>query len=218
MMTREKGIQKLFLTTTMAVTLVACEPEVSVKVSTSDILEVATSGAPQMLEFDASIENSMVTIDDEKRAEVSAIVRVIEKHFEGVEVDVTWGDDEFEIEIEGELELTVKDPSTTNPWYFSVQPTDSGGYLFRQQQSVYWRSFRDDLKVISFFAEPDDFLPVNIRLKNNGGALVVGGAILDGKPLSGYERITLNGDRINLNFDGDHWEDAPVAFLLTEVL
>lgn len=206
-------MKKLSLAAISALALAACKPDVDVKISTEDLVEVATNEAPKMIEFDARIEDKFTTIDDEKRAEVEAISAIIEKYFDEVEVDVTYGGTGFEIEVEGELELLSTGSSDKAPWYFSVIDAGEGQYYVSQRKSVIWDAFANELKGVSFMAKPDDFLPVNLKIKNDGGELLVGGAILDGEFLSGFARVALNGSRINLNFDGDHWEKAPASFL-----
>ena len=209
-------MKKMCLVVLSTLSLTACKPDVDVKLSTEDLIEVANTGASQLVSFDARIEEKYTTIDDEKRAEVKAISQIIETYFEDSEVDVTYGSSGFEIEIEGELELVSNGSSVKAPWYFSVSKGEDGQHLVSQKRSAVWDAFARELKGVSFMAAPKEFLPVNIKLKNEGGALYVGGAVLDGEFLPGFAEIALDGSRVNLNFDGDHWENAPAAFLFKE--
>ena len=192
-------MKKLSLIAISTLTLAGCKPDVDVKISTEDLVEVAMNEASKMISFDARIENKYTTVDDEKKAEV--------------EVDVSYGGTGFEIEIEGELELVSTGSSNKAPWYFSVIDAGAGEYYVSQRQSIIWDAFANDLSEVSFMAKPDKFLPVNLKIKNDGGELLVGGAILDGEFLSGFARVALDGSRVNLNFYGDHWEKAPASFL-----
>ena len=196
--------------------LIACKPDVDVKMSTADILEVASTSQSTMIKFDARIENKYVEIDNKKRAEIEAIVDVIKAYFHKAEVDVYYGGSGYKIEIEGELEMTKNPPNSKNPWYFQVLSTDNQLHEIRQKKTSTWESFAAELNKITYYSKPDDFLPINIKLKNNGGEIVVGGAVLNGERLSGFEKIFLNGNTIGLSFDGDHWEKAPAAFLFVE--
>lgn len=196
--------------------LVACKPDVDVKLSTSDLVQVASTEQSMMVEFDARIEDKYTKVDDEKKTEVEAIARIIKQYFEGAEVDVSYGGSGFEIEIEGELELVSTGSSTRSPWYFQVLDFGEGEYLVQQRKSDIWNKFEDELKAVSFMAKPDSFLPLNIKLKNDGGTILVGGAILDGEYLTGFERVKLTGSRVNLSFEGDHWKKAAAAFLFIE--
>jgi len=216
-MIRYKGNEmKKAIALLSAVVVAACQPEVEVKISTSDIMDVANSNTTEMLQFEASIVDKFTTMDDDKKNEVKAIAAVIEKYFTDSEVDINIGSKGFEIEVEGELELTAGDDSNMNPWYFSVQKQSEGSYLVAQEKSVTWDAFSNDLKEISFMAAPKNYLPARIKLKNDGGSLTVGGAILEGTMLSGYSMTELNGDRVNLTFEGDHWKSAPLGFLYRE--
>lgn len=196
--------------------LAACKPDVEVELSTDAVMQVAKSQVSQMIDFEATIEERYTTVDDEKKAQVSAIARAIESYFHDVDVEVSYVSDGFEIEVEGELELVSQGSSQINPWYFSVNIVDEGQYYVSLQKSVTWGSFAEELKDVSFMAAPDDFLPIKIKLKNNGGKLIVGGAILDGELLPGYRVVNLDGSRVNLTFDGDHWENAPASFLFVQ--
>jgi len=199
-----------------SVAVSACQPEAEIKISTADIVDVANSNGSEMLQFEASIVDKFTTMDDDKKNEVKAIAAVIEQYFTDAEVDINIGSKGFEIEVEGELELTAGDDSNLNPWYFSVQKTSEDSYFVTQSKSVTWDAFSNELKEISFMAAPKNYLPARIKLKNDGGSLTVGGAILDGTMLSGYSKTVLNGDRINLTFEGDHWKSAPLGFLYSE--
>ena len=196
--------------------LVACKPDVDIKLSTSDLIQVASTETPMLLEFDARIEDKYTKIDAEKKSEVEAIAGIIAKYFEDVEIDVTYGGSGFEIEIEGELELVATGTSTRSPWYFQVLDAGEGEYLVSQKRSDVWNKFAEELKAVSFMARPDEFLPLNIKLKNDGGTLYVGGAILDGKHLSGFERVELSGTRVTLSFEGNHWKKASASFLFVQ--
>ena len=207
---------KKLLLVLCAVVVSACQPETEIKISTADIIDVATSDKPEMLQFEASIVDKFTTMDDDKKNEVKAISAVIEKYFTDAEVDINIGSKGFEIEVEGELELTSVDDSNLNPWYLSVQKQSESSYFVTQRKSVTWDAFANELKEISFMARPKNYLPARIKLKNDGGSVTVGGAILDGTMLSGYSNTTLNGDRVNLTFEGDHWKSAPLGFLYTE--
>jgi len=207
---------KKLLLVLCAVVVSACQPETEIKISTADIIDVATSNKPEMLQFEASIVDKFTTMDDDKKNEVKAIAAVIEKYFTDAEIDINIGSKGFEIEVEGELELTSVDDSNLTPWYLSVQKQSEGSYFVTQRKSVTWDAFANELKEISFMASPKNYLPARIKLKNDGGSITVGGAILDGTMLSGYSNTALNGDRVNLTFEGDHWKSAPLGFLYTE--
>ena len=121
-------MKKLSLIAISALTLAGCKPDVDFKISTEDLVEVATNEASKMISFDARIENKYTTVDDEKKAEVEAISAIISNYFDEVEVDVSYGGTGFEIEIEGELELVSTGSSNKAPWYFSVIDAGAGKY------------------------------------------------------------------------------------------
>lgn len=193
--------------------LAACKPDVDIKLSTKNIVEVAETNEGQLVPFSANIGNKYTKVDDKKKAEVEAIAAVIKKYFDDVEVDISYGAKGFQIEVEGELQLAVNSENITNPWFFAVSKPADGQYILKLQQTRSWNAFANELQKISFTAKPDNFLPVNLKIKNKGGTILVGGAILNGKHLSGFEKIDLDGSRINLNYDGDHWDNAPASFL-----
>ena len=207
---------KKFLALATIAIVTACNPETEVTMSTSDIVNVGNSGITELVKFEASIVDKYTTMDEDKKNEVNAIASVIKKHFADSEVDINIGSQGFEIEVEGSIELTSGQDTNLNPWYLNVSKGNTGDYFITLEKSVTWDALSNDLKEISFMAAPDNYLPMRIKLKNDGGSLTVGGAILDGNMLSGYSKTSLDGNRVNLVFEGDHWKKAPMGFLYTE--
>lgn len=205
-----------FLILCFAFLLLGCQPDIDVKFSTSDVELVASKNQTIMIEFEARIEDKFTTIDDKKRAEVKNIANVIGKYFKDVEIETTFAAKGFEIEIEGELELAPQSSDDQAPWFFRVTSYSNDNYLVSLDRTKLWDGFNAELKQISFFAEPDEYLPLNIKLKNDGGQQVlVGGIIIDGTPIGGFGAINLDGSRVTLSFDGDHWKKAPASFYLS---
>jgi len=192
--------------------LVACQPDIDVEFSTDDVNEVILTKKTKLIEFEARIEDKFTTIDDNKKNEVNSIAKVIGKYFKGVEIETSFSARGFEIEIEGELELAFDTDDNQAPWFMQVVDYSDGNFLVTLNRTKIWDAFSAELKEVSFFAKPDQFLPLNIKLKNDGGRVFVGGIILDGTPLGGFHIIELDGSRINMSFDGDHWKKAPASF------
>ena len=196
--------------------LLACKPELEVHMSTDDIESVMNDGSLEMITFEAIIEDNYTTMDEDMRAEVKAAASVLRKYFKNSELDYDIGVKGFEIEIEGEFELTMGDGKNLNPWFFKVSKIGNNRSSETKvvlSKSLSWDDFANELKEINFMAKPKDYLPVKIKLKNDGGELLLGGAILDGQRLSGYHREKLDGDRVTLTFKGEHWENVPAGFL-----
>lgn len=197
------------------ITLTACKPEVELEIRQNDLETAAASQAVHYVDFEAEISSPFTTIDDKKRAEIAHMERVLNDHFPEAEVDVSFKDKGFEIEIEGELPIVAGKSEIGTPWGVRVFDLNTTP----KQYSVYlakgagWSAFAKDMNDAITFPRTPDFLEVTMKLRDFKGTIYGGGFSVDGTALSGYGSAKVDGTRVTLSFEGDHWNKAASGFL-----
>lgn len=194
--------------------LTACKADrVRVDLNEESIVSAA-AGQPGKVGFFALIEEKHTKIDDEKRALIKSVEASISKFFKGSEVDVSIEVDGYTIEVEGELDIAAAFSQGATPWYVSVRPADGfpDGLLVSLEPGSTFDSFSKEIRDIEFMFAPDRFQPVEFRLRAEDAEIIVGGAVLNGEPVS-LKSVKLSSNRATLSFSDGIWDNVAPGFV-----
>jgi hypothetical protein len=205
-------LRKVMLLTAL-VSLAACKAE-KIEISLdSEVILAAADGKTSEVSFEAAVGEQYATVDAEKRALIESVKTLIEKYFSGADVDVDIGSDEYEIEVEGVLEISNISPSSGAPWHVSASPAKDGeGVVVQLLPAGSFGAFEAELQKVNFMLGPDEYQPVEFSFTAPSGTVLVGGAIVDGIP-TGVVRIPMTGQTIKMLFKDGVWEQTAGTFL-----
>lgn len=192
--------------------LVGCKKDIEVKIDESDVLAVYAGDGPKFIEFEATMGESFTTIDDEKKSEVEAIAAVLQEYFPDSEIDIEYGSNEYEIEVEGEVAMAQSPTGIQTPWYISIDAS-LGLPQVSMAKTTFHADFSEEIEDINILADVNDYAAVTFKLKSGSGVLIAGGAVVDGEPLGGLSLLPISGPRTTVKFEGDHWKKGPPGFV-----
>ena len=197
-----------------AALLAACQAkEIEIKLSTED-LRTAANGEAVQVSFEAAVGERYTTVDDEKREDIEKVTLALEKFLPNADIEVDFSGDGYTIEIEGELTVSNAKPPTGAPYFVSVVggPLE-GSLLITLETSGTYLEFAKEFKAINAMLKPDEFQPVEFKLKGDGDIALVAGGYVDGRPIN-FKAYDLSSKRTNISFSDGIWKKAAAGFVL----
>jgi hypothetical protein len=173
--------------------LLGCKADIVETSIKTKHLQDALAGEQVTVSFEAGF-SMMSEYDDETKAQINAMERIIENYVSLEEFDITKGDFSLNISIEGEIPLIYSSDgdvpgSVQSPWALVISDNTDGGslsgypYKLTVATTSRFSAFEGELQNVNFMISPDEFQPMRIRLKTSGddvlriftGSVEVGG-------------------------------------------
>jgi hypothetical protein len=212
-----KSLFALSITSMMLIGCKADQIETSIK---SKDLRKAIAGNPVSVEFEAELSLMADSEDEETKAQLKSIEKIIEKYLSIEEFDITKGDFGFKIKIDGELPLVYSTgskaiTSVESPWVMKVSDNRDVGILSGFSHKLtfsttsQFNAFSGELQDINFMLSPDKRQPMKFKLKTTGNDVLhifTGGVEVGGETRVLYEARVEK--RISLTMQGGVYDSA----------
>ena len=200
--------------------LIGCKADyIETSIKSKD-LRKAIAGNPVSVEFEAELSLMADTGDEEIKAQIKSIEKIVEKYLSIEEFDVTKGDFGFNIKIDGEIPLVYSTrskaiTSVESPWVMKVSDNRDVGVLSRFSHKLTFSTtsqfnvFSGELKEVNFILSPDKRQPMKFKLKTSGNDVLhifTGGAEVGGETRVLYEARV--NKRVSLTMQGGVYDSA----------
>ena len=180
--------------------LLGCKADIVETSIKTKHLQEALAGEEVTVTFEAAF-SMMAEYDDETKAQINAIEKIVENYVSLEEFDVTQGDYGLNIAIEGEIPLIYSSNgeiprSVGSPWALVVTDNHDGGslssysYKLTVATTSKYSAFEGELQNVNFMLSPDEFQPMRIKLKTSGDdklRIFTGSVEVDGESKVVYE-------------------------------
>ena len=194
--------------------LCACQADdLEIEIRASELL-AAETGTASRIEFEAEAGEEFTEVDDEKRADIDLIVDAIRNYFPDAEVEVDYSGNGYSIEIEGEITISNSSSGVKEPWFVNVSegPIENS-LLVSLETTDSFDSFSRALNSVNLMLSPDEFQPVEFKIRGDGESVLAFGGLLNGEPTT-IGISTLSDEWTRIDLSGGVWEDTSAGFLL----
>ena len=213
-------LKSFFALSITSMMLIGCKAELIETSIKSKDLRKAIAGNPVSVEFEAELSLMADTEDEETKAQLKSIEKIVEKYLSIEEFDITKGDFGFNIKIEGELPLVYSTgskaiTSVESPWVMKVSDNRDAGILSGFSHKLTFSTtsqfdaFSGELQNINLMLSPDERQPMKFKLKTTGNDVLhifTGGAEVGGETRVLYEARVEK--RISLTMQGGVYDSA----------
>ena len=215
-----KYLKSLFALTITSMVLIGCQAdEIETSIKSKD-LRNAIKGKQVSVEYEAQLSLMADTEDQETKAQIKSIEKIIDKYLSIEEFDVTKGDLGFKIKIEGEIPLVYATGSKAltrakSPWILKVSDNRDGGILSEFSHKLTFSTasqfdaFSGELQKINFLLSPNERQPMKFKIKTTGNDVLkifTGGVEVGGEHLVLYEAAVKK--RVSLTMKGGVYDSA----------
>ncbi len=206
------------------VVLAGCKAEsIQIRLSASDI-DKALSGEAVSVPFKAQYRN-FGDLKDDDRAKLDDLEKIARQYLAIDDFDVSSNDNSVMVEVDGTIPVVTaanKGASPVSPWVISVEDSAEGIDQFPLRVSIVstsdFNAMSDKMEDVSFMSNPDEFNPVQFRLKGSSASdlkVLAGGFQMDGDNYSLKVVAIPAGESATLNFSGGAYDGTAASFLLS---
>ncbi len=213
-------LKSFFVLSITSIMLIGCKADqIETSIKSKD-LRKAIAGNPVSVEFEAELSLIADTEDEEIKAQLKSIEKIVEKYLSIEEFDITKGDFGFKIKIDGELPLVYSTgskaiTSVESPWVMKVSDNRDAGILSGFSHKLTFSTtsqfdaFSGELQNINLMLSPDERQPMKFKLKTTGNDVLhifTGGAEVGGETRVLYEARVEK--RVSLTMQGGVYDSA----------
>jgi hypothetical protein len=200
--------------------LLGCQAEdIETTIKSKDLRKLI-AGEKVAVKFEATLSLLADSKDDETKAQIKSIGKIVEKYIDTEEFEVTTSDFGLKIEIEGNIPLVYSPnakevKSVKSPWAMMVSDNRDGGslsgysYKLTFSATSQFEAFSGELSNINMMLSPNKRQPLKIKLRNSGKdklRIFTGGVEVGGESRVLYEA---NVDkRVSLTMKGGVYDNV----------